>query len=129
MTSSLKRKRGPIEVVDSPKRAKSIPKPSQTTPKLATGNAVWEEAFQPLRDGNKLVRINCTNGGSANSGGEGDSSGEEYVEQRIDQNEVVNAALSKQKTRKFQQNQLWKISESIGGRMINADPVFSVDEK
>lgn len=23
----------------------------------------------------------------------------------------------------------WKLSEPIGGRMINADPVFSVDEK
>jgi NET1-associated nuclear protein 1 (U3 small nucleolar RNA-associated protein 17) len=24
---------------------------------------------------------------------------------------------------------LWKLSEPIGGRMINADPVFSTDEK
>jgi len=138
MASSLKRKRGPVEVLDIPKRAKSL-KIEQRVSFPISGRVAWEEAFNGLRKTNEPVQTNGINEDAVNSQRELDSPEavdfDAYVEENLQQKE---ADLRKKEERglkkavkKDEKNDvdIWRLSEPIGGRMINADPVFTADEK
>ncbi|KAG0652299.1 U3 small nucleolar RNA-associated 17 [Hyphodiscus hymeniophilus] len=151
MASALKkRKRGHGDVISDSERAK-LAKVSQValpTPQLSQVTG-WDAAFAPLKD--------LTNGinGDRSQSQERLASPEvvkfeEYQESmQLEERALEELRLKKQKKsekhtieelakqeRKLLKKVLatndansWKLSESIGGRQINADPVFTADEK
>jgi NET1-associated nuclear protein 1 (U3 small nucleolar RNA-associated protein 17) len=141
MASALKRKRGPVEVVDTPKRSKSMKNQSGNPSRLASDKAGWEAAFNPPQE---LVKpTNGINGSHSHATPESPEAVdyEAYVQDEqykvaIQQREKssksvlqVNSTNKSLRTEQQKANDLWKLSDPIGGRMLNADPVFSSDEK
>ncbi len=144
MTSVLKRKRGPVEVLETPQRSKSLkskngkplPPPAKTAIETATG---WDAAFKLPTE---LVPTNGLNGdgkdtngrlespesinyedivkGKETDGLEGKVPEDGDQEEPFDEPEITGT--------EFLSNS-WKLSHSIGGRMVNADPIFTPDEK
>ncbi|TVY84633.1 U3 small nucleolar RNA-associated protein [Lachnellula suecica] len=133
MASLLKRKRGPADILETPKRAKSTktaaPNPQQ---KLSSQNVGWEAAFGAPRTKKDLVQTNGINGDATDSDDESIlsegidfdtmNSGDFYKRER-------DAKIRKRAFKGQDQSQTWKLSDSIGGRMLNADPAFTADEK
>lgn len=121
--------------VDSPKRSKSVKAESQ---KQATR---LESVLNPPANTQELVRTNGINGDSTEVNGEKKNSNvvvsidPEVLKKRKKENK------KKQKEKKRLQSAqiaasskedspiVWKLSEAIAGRMIDADPVFTKDEK
>jgi len=141
MASALKRKRAPVEVLDTPKRSKSVKTQSGNPLRPASDKAGWEAAFNPSQD--LLISTNGNNGNHSHGTPESPEAVdyEAYVQDEkykdaLKQREVpsknaVHDDSNKSATNSVQKkaNDLWKLSEPIGGRMINANPVFSTDEK
>ncbi|KAF4624054.1 hypothetical protein G7Y89_g14122 [Cudoniella acicularis] len=137
MASALKRKRGPMEVPETPKRAKSI-KDSTVDPlqKLSSSNAGWEAAFNPPPKAKELARRNGINGdtNSPQINSEIKSASPEAIdfEDLKQGDQYVDKPVASKLGEKWKdgvKSKIWALSESIGGRMINVDPVFSIDEK
>lgn len=138
MASALKRKRGPVEILETPKRAKSVKSSQESlpTPKLSQETG-WEAAFKTSTKPKELVQTNGINGDVINGQREINSveaiDFEDFVEnerkQKDEQTRLKKEekALKRAVTRKPEE--VWKVSESIGGRMIDVDPVFTQDEK
>lgn len=140
MASALKRKRAPVEVLDTPKRAKSAEKQSGNLFQSSSG---WD-AFRPPPTTNAEGNHARSNGQLASPEAEAIDY-EEYVGDRSQktvavkgQNQTENPVKKKKKEKKERRTkswtskpdrETWKISSPIGGRMINADPVFTTDEK
>lgn len=140
MASALKRKRAPVEVLDTPKRAKSSEILAKDFFQKPSG---WDAAFRPSP--------NVTPNGEGKhllSNGQLASPDTETIE--FDQfvtghsknsaavsKNVVAAVPGKKKKEKKERKQRsatadkksWRISGPIGGRMIDADLVFTADEK
>lgn len=138
MASALKRKRGLVEILETPKRAKSVKSSQESlpTPKLSQETG-WEAAFKTSTKPKELVQTNGINGDVINGQREINSveaiDFEDFVEnerkQKDEQTRLKKEekALKRAVTRKPEE--VWKVSESIGGRMIDVDPVFTRDEK
>lgn len=124
-----------MEAIEAPKRAKSV-KESQdylTTPKLSQSG--WDAAFNPPTKTKELVQAQA-NGlpdGGLKIPREDIPDFEAYVEQGLEDERKRKQTLKDQKRElkslAKQKLNTWKISEPIGGRMINVDPVFTADEK
>ncbi|RDL33082.1 uncharacterized protein BP5553_08521 [Venustampulla echinocandica] len=132
MASELKRKRGPVGVQAAPKRAKSVKSPvAKPLQKLGLDNVGWDAAFNPPTKGKELVATNGVNGHAAEGQKDPDSA-EPLDYDVLEQQELVknkNLAEYGAPTLPKPISKTWKLSESIGGRMIDVEPVFSVDEK
>lgn len=134
MASALKRKRGSVEVLDTPKRSKSVkgetPNPLQ---KLGAEKVGWEAAFGDLQSKKELVQTNGNHGDDSDSEEEQSDSSEALDYEAIQENgtlaEGLDAPTRKRALKGQERSKTWKLSESIGGRMINADPAFTADEK
>ena len=141
MASALKRKRGPVEVLDTPKRSKSVKTQSGNPLRLTSDNAGWEAAFNPTQD--LLISTNGNNGNHSHGTPESpeavdyeayvqDEKYKDALKQREKPSKNAVHGNSKKPAANSGQTKAsdsWKLSEPIGGRMINADPVFSTDEK
>ena len=134
MASALKRKRGPGEEVETLKRAKSVK--DSKNPLLPQGG--WEAAFNPPPKTKELVQTNGINGDGVHTEEEPRSS------EAVDNDAFVKESEPKKNDEKRQKKHkrkllkkvlaatepnLWTLSEPIGGRQINVDPVFTEDEK
>ena len=122
-----------MEVSDTPKRAKSVksamPNSSQ---KPNSQNVGWEAAFGAPPETKDLARTNGINGNVSDS--EEDSGSSEALDYDALHEEDILANGLDTSTRKRalkgqQHSKTWKLSESIGGRMLNIDPAFTTDEK
>ena len=145
MASALKRKRGPGEVVEPPKRAKSVKEIQNPLPTYQLSQGGWEAAFNPPLKTKELIQTNGINGDGVHA--EERPSSPEAVdyeafvmepEQKKAEEERQKADEKRQKKDKRKllkkvltatEPNLWKLSEPIGGRQINVDPVFTEDEK
>ncbi|KAH8648010.1 WD repeat-containing protein-like protein [Tricladium varicosporioides] len=130
MASALKRKRGAVEVSETPKRAKSI-KTSTNDPlqKLSSINAGWEAAFNPPTKTKELAKTNGTNAHKSESKIRSPSSEALDFEDMSEQDQWTQQQAYIRSNLQTPKSKIWALSESIGGRMINVDPVFSMDEK
>jgi len=134
MASALKRKRGPVEVLDTPKRSKSVksetPNPLQ---KLGSEKVGWEAAFGTLDSKKELVQTNGKIGDISDSEGEHSDSSEaldyDALQEKDSLANGLDASTRKRALKGQEHSKTWKLSESIGGRMINVDPAFTADEK
>lgn len=123
MASILKRKRGSLEVPDVPKRAKSVLDTATNSVKNIGAAAGWEAAFHPPNaTATSLIKTNGVNG--TENSGEGKSQSPEAIDF-----DLMQAGDFEQGTEDAHKLQPWALSESIAGRMLNHEPVFSKDEK
>lgn len=140
MASVLKRKRAPVEVLDTSKRAKSSEIQAGDVFQKPSG---WDAAFKPP------PKINSNGEGKhlLSNGQLGPPEAEaiefdEFVRGRSRDFEAgatnaVSEITGKKKKEKRDkkhkstagEKKSWRISGPIAGRMIDADPVFTVDEK
>lgn len=147
MASQLKRKRGPIpnsgsgldEIAETPKRAKSVKvkeKEKDSLPTPISSQTGWDAAFNPpSQTSNSLIQTNANeaNGDEAIDF-ESYIAGEGAEVVRAKDEEQERKKREKQEKRllkavKAKREQAWRVSEPIGGRMIDVDPVFTRDEK
>ncbi|TVY90152.1 U3 small nucleolar RNA-associated protein, partial [Lachnellula willkommii] len=138
MASALKRKRGPVEVLDTPKRSKSV---KSETPislqKFNSQNVGWEAAFGAPPKVKDLAQTNGVNGEISDSEEDSAVSEEALDFDTLQEGDFFANGLDKPIDKPSRKRALkgpdpsrtWKLSESIGGRMINADPAFTADEK
>lgn len=134
MPSVLKRKRGSIDITDSLKRSKSV-QDMPTAPLPDFSKAGWDAAFGALGnpDGLAVVGVN----GNVDTYEKDNESSD-----AIDFEELQSLGKLKKKNKSVtrpQENSTtevqpthtadWKVSQPIGGRMIDLDPVFAEDEK
>ena len=131
MASALKRKRGIVEVLDTPKRSKSTKTNSGGQLPIIDDKVGWEAALAKKQE---LIQTNGINGHNINSPEESEDSvdfesflAEEEKEKQAERDGAAEKALRKALRKK--EAQAWKISEPIAGRMINTNPVFTADEK
>jgi NET1-associated nuclear protein 1 (U3 small nucleolar RNA-associated protein 17) len=136
MASALKRKRGDVDVIDATKRAKSLNNSQDFLPtSKLTGKVGWDAAFNPPPNTKELVQTNGINGDDAESQRDLDSSDAEDFEDFVEEGRKGLAEEERQKSQVRQEARIrrfpyaWKLSESIGGRMIDVDPVFTQDER
>lgn len=132
MASELKRKRGPVDVLDPPRRPKTV-KTKDREPKRR--QTALEAALCPPPNIKQLVQVNGNYVKVKNEQGVVDSiaveerkkSRKEAKRKQHEEAKQKNA----QKTIKSLKNDanIWRLSEPVAGRMIDADPVFSKDEK
>jgi NET1-associated nuclear protein 1 (U3 small nucleolar RNA-associated protein 17) len=127
MSSVLKRKRGPVEVVEPSKKAKSTSKYKISAPVLDSFKVGWDAAFPTKRHAD-LAPTNGVNGVSALT--RSASPDAEDYEDLVEKHENAKAEKKKREAKAPQYDvPTWKISEPIGGRMIDVDPVFTDDER
>jgi hypothetical protein len=149
MASALKRKRGLGEVVDTPKRAKSVKEIPNSLPTPQISQSGWEAAFNPPPKSKDLITTNGINGDGTNSHERSPSPGavdyETFVKipelELQGENRKKEAMQKEQKRQEKEKKKLmkkvvtatdpnsWKVSEPIGGRQIKVDPVFTADEQ
>jgi NET1-associated nuclear protein 1 (U3 small nucleolar RNA-associated protein 17) len=144
MASALKRKRGTVDVKDSPKKSKSFndSQDSSAASKLLN-QAGWDAAFNAATKTKELVHTNGINGDGAESQRQSKSPEavdfEAFVEEgagRLAEEENLKKSKAKQAKQTKQENKAkrssahaWKLSQPIGGRMVPVDPVFTEDER
>jgi NET1-associated nuclear protein 1 (U3 small nucleolar RNA-associated protein 17) len=137
MASALKRKRGPVEVLDTPKRSKFLKSQSGNPSRPASDKTGWDAAFNPRQE--LVAPTNGVNGNDLHGTHESPEAVdyEAYVQDEKYKDAIqlrekpLKSALLKTPANfeEKKSKELWKLSEPIGGRMINADPVFTTDEK
>ncbi len=138
MASALKRKRGPVEVMDTPKRSKSVKNQSGNPVRPATDKTGWEAAFNPPQE--LVAPTNGVNGSHLHETPESpeavdyeayvqDEKYKDNMQQKEKSSKPRNNSKSTSSISNQKAKELWKLSEPIGGRMVNADPVFTADEK
>jgi NET1-associated nuclear protein 1 (U3 small nucleolar RNA-associated protein 17) len=142
MASELKRKRGPVDVLDMQKRSKSfntkdrnLQSKSQREPQLEA--TTLEAVLNPLSNTKELVQTNGVNG---------DADAVTMKNEHASIKAVASGSLGQRKKRKQEDqgkqerqrtpqkalkndSNIWRLSEPVAGRMINADPLFTEDEK
>jgi hypothetical protein len=130
MASILKRKRGAVEVKDAPKRAKSAKKNGKDVEEKGKENGGWEKALKDTTDGKELVKVNgevpLMNGFAIVSTTPETKDGNVQKKEPAKKSKARGEAAAGKPVEKVS---LWKLSESIGGRMSNLEPVFTAEEK
>lgn len=138
MASALKRKRGPGEVVDAPKRAKSVKKMQIPISASQFSQSGWQAAFNPQVKTTELITKNETNGDRLHSKDRSQSPEfDEYEKLVQEENDRKQLEKREEKAKKKLLKKVlattdpsaWKLSEPTGGRQIDVDPVFTEDEK
>jgi NET1-associated nuclear protein 1 (U3 small nucleolar RNA-associated protein 17) len=140
MASALKRKRGLEEVVETQKRAKPGKEIENLLPTSQISQSGWEAAFNPPPKTKELITTNGVNGDGTHP--DKRSSSPEAVEYEkfvgLSESELQEQTEERQGKEKRKllkkvlatnDSSVWKLSEPIGGRQINVDPVFTTDEK
>lgn len=122
-----------MEVLDAPKRSKSVKSETpKSLQKFNSQNVGWEAAFGAPPKIKDLVQTNGVNGEIS------DSEEDSVVSEALDFDALQEGdflsngrdTTSRKRALKAQDHsRTWKLSESIGGRMINANPAFTADEK
>jgi NET1-associated nuclear protein 1 (U3 small nucleolar RNA-associated protein 17) len=120
MASLLKRKRGPVEIAETPKRTKSENETPTSINGVIDAPANWDTALNSEKTNNEIALVNGVNGSAS------DKSKPENYDESMSAQQV---AKSKQKASKTKSNSTWRTSEAVGGRMIDVDPIFVADEK
>lgn len=138
MASILKRKRVQTEVADLPKRSKSTSESAETSTKFGQSNGGFD-IFEALGKGKELAQVN-----GAHAKDELESTEvidfedlfEDLPLQSTDSQAKRGMRPKKEiwekkipQAPKPVKDQSWNISEPVGGRMIDADPIFTEDEK
>ncbi|KAI9744617.1 MAG: hypothetical protein M1818_002146 [Claussenomyces sp. TS43310] len=145
MASVLKRKRGAMEVLESPKRSRSMDKEASTASMPDFSNAGWDAAFGSV---SKPVELSLPNNHGNDMGFETSPGSivavnfedwkapekrkrKKKAGPRVKDADAIVAHTLEDLTAAAQTSPMveWKISESIGGRMINVDPAFTEDDK
>lgn len=136
MASILKRKRGQTEVADIPKRSKSTSESAEAATKFGQNNGGFD-IFESLGKGKELAQVD---------GAQDELASAEVIDFEDLFEDVPSQPMDGQAKRGFRpkkeiwekqipqapkpvKDQSWRISKPVGGRMIDADPVFTEDEK
>lgn len=127
MASVLKRKRGPLETIEPSKRSRSNQDAAQSAPELDLSKVGWDAAFAPSK--NQKDTTNVVNGDEAHESKDLSSPDAEDLEGLVKRARALEPGKQKSRKKAFKKMSTWKISDSIGGRMIEVDPVFTEDEK
>ncbi|CAG8953167.1 hypothetical protein HYFRA_00003367 [Hymenoscyphus fraxineus] len=123
MASVLKRKRGSLEVQDATKRTKSVLEAAKNPIQNIGAAAGWDKGFGPRNTTTtSLVKTEKVNGAVEDGGRKSQSP------EAIDF-DLMNAGDFDPDAVVVNKPKPWALSESIGGRMLNHEPVFSADEK
>lgn len=141
MASVLKRKGGPGEVANTPKRVKSAEiektldsNASQSTVQLSSrldlSKSGWDAAFGVPPPTQEVAIVNGINGDHKTA----DGSGSEAIDYDELYSTSKQARQERQKATTVAKSEEfhkldWKVSKSIGGRMIDLDPVFVDGER
>ncbi|KUJ24196.1 WD40 repeat-like protein [Mollisia scopiformis] len=136
MASVLKRKRAPVEVPDTPKRAKSSENhPADFLQKPSGWDAAFRPPSKPTTNGEENHTL--SNGQLASPEAEAIEYDRFITEKPVAKSKNALVEVSEQtrkkekrpKQKKPRDQRTWRISGPIGGRMVNADPVFTADEE
>jgi NET1-associated nuclear protein 1 (U3 small nucleolar RNA-associated protein 17) len=128
MASALKRKRGPLEAVESSKRSRSNQDIPQSKTELDLSKVVgWEAAFGPSKRQNGGA--NGVNEDKAHELRDSNSSEVEDFEDLVERARAAKHERKRPKNKAIPNMSTWKTSNPIGGRMIEVDPIFTEDEK
>lgn len=123
MSSKLKRKTGPGENAGVPKRTKSTKEVKVEAPKFdapnfeATANS-WDAAF------GRASGMDDTEKELATVTDADELEGQDFLDYIEQQRQAK--ALQLEGSAKAQQ---WRLSDPVGGRMVDIDPIFTKDEK
>ncbi len=127
MASVLKRKRGLLEGIEPSKRSRSNQLIPQSSLELDLSKVGWDAAFGPSKG---------QNGTTNEISGDEELGLKDSASQNADDFEDLpdRACMAKQEKTKSRKKAVmtpstWKISDPIGGRIIEVDPVFTEDEK
>jgi len=136
MASLLKRKREAAEVLDAPKRSKSVTNDVEAKFPAIKVNSGWESAFPVPPKEQELARTNGANVNGASSLDVLDYdavNSESYIATEAETlrrtEDYENAQKALKRAAKKREQHAWKLSEPIAGRMINVDPAFTPGEK
>jgi NET1-associated nuclear protein 1 (U3 small nucleolar RNA-associated protein 17) len=124
MASVLKRKRGPLEVSEPSKRSRPSQDTTQSAPGLDLSKVGWDATFGPSK--NQKGTTDGVNGDEAPGLWDSNSSEAEDFEDVVERARTAKQEKMKPKKKAVS---TWKMSDPIGGRMIEVDPVFTEDEK
>lgn len=121
-----------MEVSNTPKRVKPIKVEAPSTLHKPSRNAAWEAAFGAPPKMQELIHTNGVNGNVSDS--EEDSNASEVLDfDELHQTDSLanglDTATWKKALKGQERSKTWKLSESIGGRMINVEPAFTADER
>ena len=126
MASALKRKRGSLEVEESYKRSKSTKEDHEPAPELDFKKSGWDVAFGHKQRNERAV--NGIDGGGAVLGARiSDSPEAEDFQDSLERAEAEER--QNRESEAMSKGPNWKISDPIGGRIIEVDPVFTEEEK
>lgn len=127
-----------MDVKNVPKRTKALSNSQDpaAVPQLVDHGVGWEAAFNPPTKTKELVQTNGINGDCITSQRASVSPEAEDFEGFIEEGTRAQAEEQRNKWQAKQDAAIlkqpahdWKLSESIGGRMIDVDPVFTPDER
>lgn len=120
-----------MEVTETPKRAKSVKRSQDIVPTPKISETGWEAAFNPPTETKELIQTNGVNGYDSKSDKEGSPAALDFEEFATQERKAEKQREEKKLLKSLANSKLdtWKISSSIGGRMINVDPVFTADEQ
>lgn len=131
MATLLKRKRESAEAMETPKRTKSVNLVSETNSSVLNAKSGWAAAFPIPSKEQELVAINGADSSEVLDfeviNDESFQAMEAERWKRAQEQENAQKALKRAMKRREQH--AWKMSEPIGGRMINVDPAFTPGEK
>lgn len=131
MATLLKRKRESADAMDTTKRAKSASLVSETNSPVLNVKSGWAAAFPKPSKDQELVAVNSAEPSEALDFEAINDESYQAMEverwNRVRDHENAQKALKRAVKRREQH--AWKMSEPIGGRMINADPAFTPGEK
>lgn len=128
MASVLKRKRGSLEVEESSKRSRSTKEKHGSAPELLDPSKVeWDAAFGPIQRHNGTAH--GINREEVMLGARTSNSPEAEDFQDMLERAQVEEERKKREEMAFSKVPTWKISDPIGGRIIEVDPVFTEEEK
>lgn len=123
-----------MDVKDATKRTKAPSNSQDPTPipKFLDSGLGWEAAFNPPTKTKQLVQANGINGdGITSQRGSGSPEAEDFegfIEEKSRQ-QAEEERKAEQDAFLNRHSHEWKLSDSIGGRMIDVDPVFTLDER
>ena len=118
-----------MEVQNTPKRAKSMTKSGNSAIQTRDGNADWDKALAETAK-TELILTNGING--TKNGSSVNSSSPEPIHSAVSEVNGVRIPKSRNEVKAGKPAETastWKLSESIAGRMLNIEPVFTNEEK
>lgn len=118
MSSKLKRKTGPGENAGVPKRTKSTKEVEVEAPDFENASNSWDAAF------GRASGMDDTKQELATVNDADELEGQDFLNYIEQQRQAK--ALQTESSAKAQK---WRLSDPVGGRMVDIDPIFTRDEK